>query len=290
MSTLNLQEICKDMIALAKSAGIEISEKKNTADIVTTTDRGVESHIRDYLASEYPSFDFIGEESHTGLAITNKPTFIVDPIDGTSNFVHGFPAVCVSIGLVIDKQPTVGVVYNPFLDELWYAVKGFRAFTTTRGEPSQRLPLTPRPLGGINSACIAIEWGSGREGPNFELNLHVFTTLARSAASGGKFVNSLRCIGSAAEAICRVAAGQVDAFWECGCWPWDVAAAWCVLVEAGGVMADVHPGLWDVSIDNKRYLAVRAAEAGGRKFVEEFGGVVGERRSTYGPLTVVDES
>jgi myo-inositol-1(or 4)-monophosphatase len=199
--------------------------------------------------------------------------------------VHSFPEVCVSIGLVIDKQPTVGVVYNPFRDELWHAIKGHGAYTQLGVNTDvKRLPITkPSPLQGLGPACIGIEWGSDREGPNFELNLKVFTTLARTTATGGKFVNSLRCTGSAAITICRVAAGQQDAFWECGSWAWDVAAAWCVLVEAGGMMADGHPGEWNPPVDNRRYLAVRPATMGQSEFVEEFWGVIGEDISTYAP-------
>lgn len=190
------------------------------------------------------------------------------------------------MGLVIDKQPTVGVVYNPFRDELWHAIKGHGAFTQQGPNAGvKRLPLTtPSPLRGLGPACIGIEWGSDREGPNFDLNLKVFTILARTTATGGKFVNSLRCTGSAAITICRVAAGQQDAFWECGSWAWDVAAAWCVLVEAAGLMVDGHPGGWNPPVDSRRYLAVRPAMEGQREFVEEFWSVIGEERSTYGPM------
>ncbi|KAL6814140.1 hypothetical protein V8C40DRAFT_270100 [Trichoderma camerunense] len=306
----DLQTLRNRLIAIAKKAGTIIlsanptplttSSKKNTADIVTQTDKAVESLIRTNLASHYPSFAFIGEETyHPGQTITDVPTFIVDPIDGTSNFVHGFPDVAVSIALVVDKVPTVGVVYNPFHDELWSAIKGHGAYHTTQASNiintttannngissfENTKQLSPKsPLLGLSPACIAIEFGSDRQGPNFALNLKVFTALLRTTSEGGRFVNSLRCSGSAAIAICRVAAGQQDAFWECGSWAWDVAAAWCVLVEAGGVMVDGHPGGWNPRVDNRRYLAVRPAMVGQREFVEEFWDVIGDDRSTYGP-------
>lgn len=311
MTSNDLQGICIYLIELAKEAGsiilaarptsLTTTTKKNclygltpflirpsncytAADIVTQTDRAVEGFIRGRLTDRYPTFAFIGEETYkAGVAITSQPTFIVDPIDGTSNFVHAFPAVCVSIGLVIEKQPVAGVVYNPFREELWSAVKGHGAFTVqTRGQV-QKLPLVSAPLRGLEPACIGIEWGSDREGPNFELNLKVFTTLARTVATGGRFVNSLRCTGSAALTICRIAAGQQDAFWECGSWAWDVAAAWCILAEAGGIMVDGHPGNWNPPIDGRRYLAVRPATGGQREFVEEFWSVIGDDRSAYGP-------
>ncbi|KAL6408790.1 hypothetical protein AUP68_07736 [Ilyonectria robusta] len=294
MTDDELRDICNYLIVVAREAGnvirhaqptsLTTTSKKNTADIVTQTDKAVEIFIRSRLTERYPAFDFVGEEScKVGLEITDHPTFIVDPIDGTSNFVHGFPAVCVSIGLVVKKQPTVGVVFNPFREELWSAVRGKGAFIQQFDGSIRKLPLVSAPLDGLRSACIGIEWGSDREGPNFELNLKVFTMLARTTATGGAFVNSLRCTGSAAIAICRVAAGQQDAFWECGCWAWDVAAAWCILSEAGGIMVDGHPGNWDPPIDNRRYLAVRPATEGQKEFVEEFWSVIGDARSIYGP-------
>ena len=205
------------------------------------------------------------------MTITEQPTFIVDPIDGTPNFVHGFPAACVSIGLVVGRLPTVGVVYNPFQDELWSAVKGHGAYTQHPRIGNQKLPLDSAPLCGLESACIGIEWGNDREGPNFELNLQVFTALVRSTVTRGRFVNSLRCTGSAAITICRVAAGKQGAFWECGSWAWDVAAAWCILTEAGGLMVDGHPGEWKPPVDNRRYIAVRPATVGQKEFVENSG-------------------
>ncbi|RFU23745.1 hypothetical protein B7463_g12595, partial [Scytalidium lignicola] len=294
MTDTDLQSICTYLIEVAKEAGniilkarptsLTTTAKKNTADIVTQTDQAVESFICERLTQRYPTFAFIGEETYkAGVTIPDHPTFLVDPIDGTSNFVHAFLAVCVSIGLVIEKQPTVGVVYNPFREELWSAVKGHGAFTMRRDGKMQKLPLISMPLRGLGPACIGIEWGSDREGPNFELNLKVFTRLVRTAATGGRFVNSLRCTGSAAITICRIAAGQQDAFWECGSWAWDVAAAWCILSEAGGIMVDGHPGEWNPPIDNRRYLAVRPATGGQREFVEEFWSVIGDDRSGYGP-------
>ncbi|KAI1040018.1 hypothetical protein LB505_005989 [Fusarium chuoi] len=256
----------------------------SAADIVTETDQAVEKVIYERLQQRFPTFAFIGEETFKdSTTITDEPTFIVDPIDGTSNFVHGFPVVCVSIGLVIHGQPTIGVVYNPFQDELWRAVRGGGAFVSQGSATPRKLPLSSSPLGSLQTASIGLEWGSDREGPNFDLNLKIFTNLARTVASGGHFVNSLRFMGSAAIAICRVAAGQQDAFWECGCWAWDVAAAWCVLLEAGGIMVDGHPGNTHPPLDNRRYLAVRPATSGQQEFIEEFWTVIGDSRSTYGP-------
>ncbi|QGI94890.1 hypothetical protein CEK26_007959 [Fusarium fujikuroi] len=300
MANYDLQNICAFCVDVAKEAGEMIYAARPTfispptlsyltnilsaADIVTETDQAVEKLIYERVQQRFPTFAFIGEETFKdNTTLTDKPTFIVDPIDGTSNFVHGFPVVCVSIALVIHRQPTIGVVYNPFQDELWSAVRGGGAFASQGSAPPKKLPLSSLPLDNLQTASIGLEWGSDREGPNFDLNLKVFTNLARTVASGGHFVNSLRFMGSAAIAICRVAAGQQDAFWECGCWAWDVAAAWCVLLEAGGIMVDGHPGKMHPPLHNRRYLAVRPATTGQQEFVEEFWTVIGDSRSTYGP-------
>jgi hypothetical protein len=106
-------------------------EHKGKVDLVTETDKACESLIFEYLKTAFPSHQLIGEETSAidgTPELTDAPTWIVDPLDGTTNFVHRYPFVCVSIGLVVDKVPTVGVVFNPILDELFTAVKGRGAF------------------------------------------------------------------------------------------------------------------------------------------------------------------
>lgn len=86
---------------------------------MTETDQAVEAHVSKRLSQAYPSFAFVGEETYVvgETRVTAAPTFVVDPIDGTTNFVHGFPEACISLGLAVDRKPAVGVVYNPFRDE-----------------------------------------------------------------------------------------------------------------------------------------------------------------------------
>lgn len=111
---------------------------------------------------------------------------------------------------------------------------------------------------------------------------NTFARLARSTESGGAMVHSLRSFGSAALNLCGVAAGQLDAYWEAGCWAWDVCAGWCILDEAGGVMVGANPGEWEASLEGRRYFAVRGdgetkekgITAGQKAFVEEFWGFV----------------
>ena len=147
------------------TAGFE--EKKNTADLVTETDQHTEKLVCQAIREKYPDHKFIGEESWAAgeqAAITNEPTWIIDPIDGTTNFVKGFPFVCISIGFVYHGEPTIGVIYAPFLGYLYAACKGHGAFITTPLHPQRRsLPLTqPAPLPSFKQALVAFEWGSDR--------------------------------------------------------------------------------------------------------------------------------
>ncbi|UNI22046.1 Inositol-phosphate phosphatase [Purpureocillium takamizusanense] len=274
------------MILAANPADIDTGTKLNSVDIVTEVDKGVEKMVSGRLAAAFPSFAFMGEETYKpGMRLGPEPTFVVDPIDGTTNFVHSFPNACISLGLAVDRRPVVGVIYNPWQDLLFTAVRGRGAHMTRgRGTAPQRLPLarSPRPLAGLGSALLAVEWGSDREGANFEAKAAVFRQLAASRESGGSMVHSLRSVGSAALNLAAVAAGQLDAYWEGGCWAWDVCAGWCILEESGGGrVVGGNPGEWDTPLESRVYLAVRGAPAGQKELIEEFWAVVGDRRLEY---------
>jgi myo-inositol-1(or 4)-monophosphatase len=236
------------------------------------------------LQSAYPHILFMGEETFKpGMKITDAPTFIVDPIDGTTNFVHGFPNACISIGLSLNRVPVVGVIYNPFQDLLFAATKGSGAYMTRANHPPQKLPLSkdPPPLQGLGTALVGVEWGSSRDGSNFTVKTDTFRKLAATRETGGAMVHSMRSLGSAALNIAAVAAGQLDVYWEGGCWAWDVCAGWCILSEAGGRMVGGNPGDWNVELDGRVYLAVRGAPAGQNEIVEEFWAVIGDGRLDY---------
>lgn len=269
------------------------------SDLVTETDRAVETMVSTRLQKSYPSFSFIGEETYTSSTVlTASPTFIVDPIDGTTNFVHGHPGMCISLGLTISHLPVVGVVFQPFTSLLYTAIKGKGAYMT-QGMPGvvaslraqevvearRRLPLRrPEPLQDLSTALVAVEWGSDRSGANYDTKTRIFRRLAASKEDGGAMVHSLRSLGSAALNICHVAAGFVDLYWEGGCWAWDVAAGWCILEEAGGRMVDgnapVEGGEGKATVDGRVYLAVRGGE-GQEGILTEFWGVLGGERLLY---------
>jgi len=213
----------------------------------------------------------MGEETYKpGDTLTASPTFILDPIDGTTNFVHRYPYVAISLGLAVNHTPTIGIVYNPFTKDLYSAIRGQGAYLNK----TQKLPLAePRPLEGLSSCLVAIEWGSDRSGNDFRVKSRTFAKLAQAKEEGGGMVHGLRSFGSAALNLCGVASGGLDVYWEAGCWAWDVCAGWVILEEAGGIMVDANPGNWKPRIEERRYMAVRAGE-GQKKVVEEFWGVV----------------
>lgn len=239
----------------------------------------------------------MGEETYQpGDILSSTPTFIIDPIDGTTNFFHGWPYVAVSLGLAVDKKPVVGVVYNPFTQTLYSGITGRGAYMTTRPCPSNsnnsnnskeeeegkgkgkqtrlKLPLkTPLPFQNLSHCLIGLEWGHGRTGPDYELKARLFRKLCASKTLGGAHVHDIRSLGSAALNICAVACGWLDLEWETGTWAWDVCAAWVVLEEAGGRMVGAMKGDWEPQVDQRRYLAVRGGE-GQEGIIEEFWGCI----------------
>lgn len=245
---------------------------------MTETDQAVELMVSTALKEMYPTYAFLGEETYQpNTPLTDVPTFVCDPIDGTVNFVHGHPYVSISLALCIDSKPVVGVVYNPFINNLYTAISGRGAFLNL----TTPLPLKkqPEPLPGLRNALCAVEWGSDRSGNNWAVKLDTFKNLG---GEDGAMVHSMRSLGSAALNFCGVAAGTLDLYWEAGCWAWDVAAGWVILEEAGGLVADANPGHWQPRVDGRRYMAVRKLGEGGggktqKEIVEEFwGNVKGE--------------
>lgn len=259
------------------AAGFE--EKKNTADLVTETDQHTEKLVCQAIREKYPDHKFIGEESWAAgeqAAITNEPTWIIDPIDGTTNFVKGFPFVCISIGFVYHGEPTIGVIYAPFLGYLYAARKGHGAFITTPLHPQRRsLPLTqPAPLPSFKQALVAFEWGSDRSAVIMEKKTRSFQRLVGdrdSGVPGGEMALGVRSMGSAALNFAHVAMGTLDAYWEIGCWAWDVCAGVVIAREAGCLVlgSQAHaahaldgpvyppPTTPDV-LTGRKYLVVRA--------------------------------
>jgi inositol-phosphate phosphatase/L-galactose 1-phosphate phosphatase len=211
-------------------------EHKGLVDLVTETDKACEEYIFTQLRTSFPSHQLIGEEASSlnGVPIlTDEPTWLVDPLDGTTNFVHRFPFVCVSIGLAINKVQVLGVVYNPILDELFTGIQGKGAFLNgTRIYASSQEH--------IGNALLATEVGVKRDTQTVDLTTNMINKLLYK-------VRSLRLSGSCAMNLCGLACGRLDMFYEIGFGgPWDVAAGTLILREAGGLVFDPSGGEFDM--------------------------------------------
>ncbi|TRM61669.1 hypothetical protein BD626DRAFT_405691, partial [Schizophyllum amplum] len=262
--------------AIRNAPASDISEKKNSVDLVTEYDVRVEELVKKEIAAKYPDFDFLGEESYAAgsrVPLSDKPTFCVDPIDGTTNFIHGFPFVCISLGLIYKKQPVLGVIYNPFLDQLYTGITGQGSYLTQGiNNNPLRLPLTvePRPLASLSQGLLGCEWGADRSDAILAKKSASYHRLAGDPAkgvNGGKMAHSLRSVGSAALNFALVAQGALDVYWEIGCYPWDVCAGIVIAQEAGGIVSGSHDVFAATMDDSSKFGVVGEDIIWGRKYL-----------------------
>lgn len=222
-------------VKAARAAGAIISRasmdldliKVNTKapnDFVTEVDQAAEKAIIEALLTAYPGHGILAEESgRTHGAKDSDYLWIIDPLDGTTNFIHGFPVYAVSIGLAVKGQIQQAVVYDPCRNDLFYASKGRGAFLNDK-----RLRVSKRNR--MSDALI----GTGfpfRKGDNLKRYVAMFETIMTQCAG-------LRRPGAAALDLCYVAAGFYDGFFETGLSPWDIAAGSLMITEAGGLIGN----------------------------------------------------
>ncbi len=200
-------------------------ESKGRNDYVSEVDRLAEQEIIRTLRKAYPHHAVIGEE--TGSHGDNEYEWIIDPLDGTTNFLHGVPHYAVSIALRHRGRLEVGVIYDPIRQELFTAHRGGGALLDGR-----RIRVSNRP--DINGALV----GTGfpfRAQHHFPAYMKMFTALTEK-------VSDLRRAGAAALDLAYVAAGRLDGYWEIGLQPWDMAAGVLLVKEAGGIVSDFKGG------------------------------------------------
>ncbi|UFS62561.1 inositol monophosphatase [Sulfurimonas sp. HSL-3221] len=198
---------------------------KSDIDLVTQYDVAVEELLKARLAEAFPDHTLVGEESSATITYPEKAIYI-DPIDGTTNFVHGIPFCAISIGIWEDQQPVAGCVYNPVLEELFYAEKGKGA--TLNGEPIRvdaEADSLPRALIATGFPYTKIEQGGDYE------------WVLRTMRSMLPFTRDIRRLGSAALDLCYTAKGTFAGFYEINLKPWDVAAGILIVLEAGGAVS-----------------------------------------------------
>lgn len=195
----------------------KVSSKDGLNNLVTEVDQASEKMIRTYIGEAFPDHKILGEE-YGGEEEQHGYLWIVDPIDGTVNYAQGIPICCVSIGLMKNGEMIMGAVYNPMMEELFFAEKGQGA--TLNGEPIN--VSAPRDF--LQSCFVT---GFPYKHPQHANIVEVFTSMASLGVP-------IRRLGSAALDLCWVACGRFDAFWEFGLNPWDVAAGYLIVQEAGG--------------------------------------------------------
>lgn len=218
----------------ASSFSVDLKGDKN---LVTEVDIASEKLIVEHLLSRFPGHGILAEEGDYPAG-DGQHTWIIDPLDGTTNYAHGYPWFCVSIALTVGGKLVVGVIHNPMTDELFTAVAGVGAFRNgSRLSVSGRQPLASALLGtGFPYDCAT----------DPENNFDQFIRFQKAA-------RGIRRAGAAALDLAYLAAGRLDGFWEVKLKPWDVAAGTLLVQEAGGRVTAFDGSTYDVY--NHRILA-----------------------------------
>ncbi|MCI0405111.1 MAG: inositol monophosphatase, partial [candidate division Zixibacteria bacterium] len=211
-------------------------ELKGEINLVTSADQKAEALISSRLKKSFPEFDLLAEEGAGSPGRMNADAlWVVDPLDGTTNFAHRLPIYAVSIALWEKGKPVLGVVYHPALDELFWAVKGKGAFLNKKRIAVSR---TTDPNSALLSTGFPYDLRQSREN-----NLDYFEAFATR-------VRAIRRMGAAALDIAWTAAGRFDGFWELKLYPWDIAAALLMVSEAGGKLSDFEGGVLELATPN----------------------------------------
>ena len=213
-----------------RGAARSVRAKSSPINLVTEVDREAEALVVDAIRARFPGHAILGEEGGAQGSSTHR--WIIDPLDGTTNFVHGLPLFSVSIGLEIAGRMAVGVVYDPSLDECFVAERGAGAFLDGR-----RLAVSETTELGASLLATGFPYDVRDTSDNNLAEYAAFTRQNRS----------VRELGSAAITLAAVAAGRLDGYWELVLGPWDVAAGLLLVEEAGGRVTDLRGGPLDLA-------------------------------------------
>lgn len=196
-----------------------IEEKGRAGDLVTEVDRLAEAEILKIISRHFPDHAILAEESGKLRETETEYLWAIDPLDGTTNYAHGYPVSVVSVGLLIGGVPRVGAVYNPFRDELFRAATGL-------GATLNRRPIRVSETIDLSKSLLVSGFAYDRR-QTPDNNYAEFCYLTH-------LTRGVRRSGSAAMDLTDVACGRLDGYWERGIQPWDIAAGSVILVEAGG--------------------------------------------------------
>jgi myo-inositol-1(or 4)-monophosphatase len=237
----------KDIIQISKEAGVlirnafgkahSIEFKTNELNLVTETDKASEKLITDFIRKKFPSHGILAEEGSESNK-SSEYLWVVDPLDGTTNFAHGLPIFAVSIGLQKNGETIAGVVYDVMRDKVFSAEKSSGSF-----ENGRRISVNKNSNLGHSVLVTGFPYDI-RENPDKAFERFIaFLKQARA----------IRRLGSAAIDFCYVANGVFDGFWEVSLHPWDICAGKLIVEEAGGIVTDFDEN--EIDIYSKRILA-----------------------------------
>lgn len=214
------------------------AREKGPADLVTEADYASQERIRELLLSRFPEHGFLGEEDGTDIAPRDgRHRWIVDPLDGTVNYVHGVPNFAVSVALECEGRIIAGAIYDPSLDECFTAEAGGGAFLNG-------IPIRTSGTTQLTEALVVASFPAGIQEGHPEIERFVRALVA---------TQSLRRTGSAALNLSYLAAGRFDAYWATTTKIWDIAAGFLILSEAGGSLATPEGG--EVELAKPRFVA-----------------------------------
>ncbi len=211
---------CGRVILEADREKMAIDIKSGVADLVTEYDKNIQERLALGLKKLLPEAKFIGEEGSSDQLTDNGYAFIVDPIDGTTNFIKDYHHSAISVALLNGKEAVAGVVYNPYLDETFYAIKGKGAFCN-----GKRISVSSQPLGN----ALVLFGSSPYDKELFPKTIEIVSEYFYKALD-------IRRSGSAALDLCFVACGRAELYFELQTSPWDFAAGKLIVEEAGGVV------------------------------------------------------
>lgn len=215
--------------ALLREAGAAFSDRTLAADIrakgrtdfVTAVDTRVQAFLRKRLAALDPAIQFMAEEKDNAGIDPARPVWILDPVDGTTNLIHGFGHCAISLALAVGGRPQLGLVYDPFARELFCAQRGLGA--SCNGQPIHTSGVEH-----LSDSLCSVGTNPGRRAeadPAFARARRIYDRC-----------HDIRRMGAASVELCYVACGRLDAYLEHGLKPWDYAAGWLILEEAGGML------------------------------------------------------
>lgn len=240
LSPAERQELADAVVAAGRAGGAQLmhwrgkfaTHTKGPSDYVTDADLASQEAIREYVAKQFPDHQFIGEESTEMPEIDpDRLCWIVDPLDGTTNYLHDFPSFAVSVAIARGSTLIAGAIFDPLRDEMFSAAAGL-------GAKLGETPLHSSPTNQLSDALVAI---------SLPASVHTDSPDLQDFVRIAPHCQAVRRIGSAALNLAYVASGRLDAYWAREIHAWDIAAGALLVVEAGGCVTDASGGplnLW----------------------------------------------